>query len=63
LQTSLSRAVEVSEVKTQILKTIENMFDIRVRRSQLSSSEEDITNHLHDLKYTTAEWNNEGIVP
>ena len=63
LQTLLSRPVELSEVKTQIIKTIENMFDIRVRRSQLSSSEEDITNHLLDLKYSTAEWNNEGIVP
>jgi len=62
LQTLLSRPVEMSEVKRQILNTIENMFDIRLRRSQLSSNEENMTNHLHDLKYSTAEWNNEGIV-
>ena len=62
LQTLLSRTVEVSEVKTQIIKTIENTFNIRVERSRLSSSEEDITNYLNDLKYSTAAWNIEGIV-
>lgn len=62
LQTLLSRTVEMSEVKGQIINTIENMFDIRLRRSQVSSNEESLTDHLHHLKYSTAEWNNEGIV-
>jgi lipoate-protein ligase A len=62
LQTLLSRTVEMNEVKGQIINTIENMFDIRLRRSQLSSNEERLTARLHHLKYSTAEWNNEGIV-
>ncbi|MGD0422851.1 MAG: biotin/lipoate A/B protein ligase family protein [Candidatus Bathyarchaeia archaeon] len=62
LQTALSRPVETAEVKEQILNTVQDMFDARLRISQLSPSEENMTTRLHDSKYSTAEWNNEGIV-
>lgn len=62
VQTAVSRPVEITEVKKQILSSIEDIFDIRLRKSQLSPSEERVTAQLHDLKYATAEWNNEGIV-
>ena len=62
LQNLLSRPVEMSEVKGQIINTIENMFHIRLRRSQLSSNEGKLTDHLHHLKYSTPEWNDQGIV-
>ena len=62
LQTTLSRPVETAEVKEQILNTVQDMFDTRLRTSQLSPGEENVTTKLHDLKYATAEWNNEGIV-
>src|SRR5208337_2374968 len=62
LQTALSRPVEIAEVKEQILNTVQDMYDTRLRISQLSSSEEDMTTRLNDLKYATAEWNLEGIV-
>lgn len=62
LQTALSRPVQTSEVKEQILNTVQDMFDTRLRPSQLSPSEENMTTRLHELKYATAEWNNEGLV-
>ena len=62
VQTAVSRPVETAEVKKQILNSIEEIFDIRLRRGQLYPSEETMTTQLHDLKYATAEWNNEGIV-
>jgi lipoate-protein ligase A len=62
LQTALSRPVQTAEVKEQILNTVQDMFDTRLRMSQLSASEENMTSRLHDLKYATAEWNNDGIV-
>jgi len=62
LQTAVSRSVEIMEVKKEILSSIEEIYDIRLRKSQLSPSEESITTQLHDLKYATADWNNEGIV-
>lgn len=62
LQTALSRPVETTEVKEQFLNTIEDMFHIRLRKGQLSLNEETLTTRLHDLKYATSEWNDEGIV-
>jgi len=62
LQIALSRRVETTEVKENILNTIKDMFHIRLRKSQLSLGEETMTTQLHDLKYVTSQWNNEGIV-
>jgi lipoate-protein ligase A len=62
VQTEVSRPVEIAEIKKHILSSVEDIFDIRLKRSQLSSHEETITSQLHDLKYATSEWNNEGIV-
>ena len=62
LQIALSRRVETTEVKENILNTIKDMFHIRLRKSQLSLDEETMTTQLHDLKYVTSQWNNEGIV-
>ena len=61
LQTALSRPVEIAEVKERILSAIEEMFHIRLRKNQLSPSEDALITRLHDLKYATAEWNSEGI--
>lgn len=61
LQTALSRPVEIAEVKERILSAIEEMFHIRLRKSQLSPSEDALITRLHDLKYATSEWNSEGI--
>jgi len=61
LQIELARSVETAEVREQILKTVEIMFQIRLRRSQLSPSEKIMTTRLHDLKYASSEWNQEGI--
>jgi lipoate-protein ligase A len=62
VQMAASRPVEITEVKKQILSSFQDIFDIRLRKSQLSPSEETMTTQLHDLKYATSEWNNEGIV-
>jgi len=62
LQRELSRSVETREVKQQFLNTVEDMFQVRLRRSELSSSDEAETIRLHDLKYATTEWIYEGVV-
>ena len=62
LQTELCRPVETSEVKEQMLSAVQDLFDTELRRSELSPSEVRTLIRLHDSKYATAEWNNEGIL-
>jgi lipoate-protein ligase A len=62
LQTELSRPVGNAEVRERIMNTIQDMFKIRLSTSRLSPEEEYMTIRLHDLKYSTPEWNDEGIV-
>ena len=62
LRTALSQHVETLKVKEQVLNSIEHIFKVQLRKCQLSPSERTRSNELYDLKYATAEWNNEGIV-
>ena len=62
LQTVLSRPVNTQEVKELFLNTMEDLFQIEVRTSGLSSEETTMMSQLHDLKYSTPEWIYEGTV-
>jgi len=62
LQKELSRQVDTREVKERFLNTVEDMFHVRLRRSDLSPSEEAMTTRLQDSKYATPEWIYNGVV-
>lgn len=61
LREELGREVSVSEIKERLIEEIEKTHNIGFFKSRLSQEENELTKQIYKEKYSTFEWNFQGI--
>ena len=61
IETAVGMPVSVEEVKLQLLRSFEELFEAQTEAEGLSDEEEQRTRSLHDEKYSSPDWNFLGL--